>query len=279
MARATGPVNTLLGLYVAAQRAKVSLNRVRELVETEPEVSQPLNPLPLPAHATGSIDLTDVTFSYQTEGQAVLDCAQLHIEGGTKMAITGPSGGGKSTLIDLLMRHFDPDAGQIRMDGVDLKDLDIGQLRSQIGIVEQDATIIAGTITENIAYARPGASTEEIEGAARAARIDSHISSLPKGYDTVLETGGEILSGGQRQRIAIARALLRDPLVLILDEATSSVDTSTAREIIETVDDLFGDRTRIIVSHHSQPLEGADRIVELRDGQFLPLDRKEAVAE
>ena len=279
MARATGPVNTLLGLYVAAQRAKVSLNRVRELVETEPEVSQPLNPLPLPAHAAGAIDLTDVTFSYQTEGQAVLDCAQLHIEGGTKMAITGPSGGGKSTLIDLLMRHFDPDTGQIRMDGVDLKDLDIGQLRSQIGIVEQDATIIAGTITENIAYARPGASTEEIEGAARAVRIDSHISSLPKGYDTVLETGGEILSGGQRQRIAIARALLRDPLVLILDEATSSVDTSTAREIIETVDDLFGDRTRIIVSHHSQPLEGADRIVELRDGQFLPLDRKEAVAE
>lgn len=279
MARATGPVNTLLGLYVAAQRARVSLDRVRELVETAPEVSQPSKPRSLPSDAAGTIDLMDVSFSYQPTGHPVLDRARLHIEGGTKIGITGPSGGGKSTLVDLLMRHFDPDAGRIRMDGIDLRDLDLGQLRSQISIVEQDATIIAGTIAENIGYARPSASREEIERVAKAARIDGHISSLPKGYDTVLETGGETLSGGQRQRIAIARALLRDPLVLILDEATSSVDTTTAKEIIETVDALFGGRTRIIVSHHALPLEGADLIVELRDGRFSRLDRNQAVAE
>jgi len=276
LARATGPVNTLLGLYVAARRAKVSLDRVRELIETAPEVTQPPVPQSLPPDGTGVIDLSDVDFSYEPAGPPVLDAAQLHIEGGAKVGITGPSGGGKSTLIDLLIRHFDPDRGQIMLDGVDLKNLDLDELRSKVCIVEQDATIIAGTMAENIAYARPDAERTEIEGAAAAARIDDHIKTLESGYDTALESRGETLSGGQRQRIAIARALLRNPLVLILDEATSSVDADTAAEIIDTVDNLFGEKTRIIVSHHQGALKGADRIWELRNGRFYDPGRDDA---
>lgn len=274
MARATGPVNTLLGLYVAAQRARVSLDRVRELTELKAEVTSSAEPSALPPTGNGSIDLIDVTFSYGPNDGQVLKGANFHIEGGAKVGIAGPSGGGKTTLIDLLMRHFDPDEGRVLLDGIDLRALDLHELRRRVSVVEQDATIVSGTIAENIAYARPNASRSEIEHAATAARIKDYIDGLPDGYDTLLEVGGGVMSGGQRQRIAIARALLQDPLILILDEATSSVDTETAVAIIQTVDTLFSDRTRIVVSHHEEPLADTDVVAELRNGQLHLLNSK-----
>ncbi len=272
MARATGPVNTLLGLYVAIQRARVSLVRVRELTLATPEVSSPGQPRNLPGGAKGTIDIKAVKFSYGADGPAVLDGASLEIEGGAKVGVVGASGAGKTTLIDLLHRHFDPDSGSIQLDGVELAELELAELRRRVAVVAQDAAIIPGTVADNIAYGRPGTPRERIEAAARAARIDDEVRAMDKGYDTQLVAGGDALSGGQRQRLAIARAILQDPLVLILDEATAAVDRTTASRIVETVDDLFGGRTRIVISHHPEPLAGADMIVEIRNGELHVFD-------
>jgi ATP-binding cassette, subfamily B, bacterial len=271
LARATGPVNTLLGLYVALQRARVSLDRVRELVDAEPEVTSPDVPTALPSDADGSIELQAVCFAYDDPTAPVLRDATLKISGGTKVGIGGPSGAGKTTLIDLILRYFDPEQGHILLDGVDLKDMDLKELRRRVVVVEQDTSIITGTVAENIAYGCPTASEAQIIEAARAAQIHNDIESQEKGYATLLRTGGDTLSGGQRQRIALARALLQDPLVLILDEATASIDATTATEITRTVDALFGDRTRIVISHHPIALEGADQKVELVDGSLVPV--------
>jgi ATP-binding cassette subfamily B protein len=269
LARATGPVNTLLGLYVGLQRARVSLDRVRELMDAIPEVSSPATPISLPREANGTVELKTITFAFTASGAKVFDGATLNIQGGHKIGITGPSGVGKTTLIDLLLRHYDPDHGSLHLDGVNLTDLDLLELRSRVVVVAQDTVIVAGTIAENIAYACPEATDEQIVQAAKSAQIDNDIQAFTDGYQTMLQTGGETLSGGQKQRLAIARALLQNPLVLILDEATASVDEDTAAEITRSVDALFGDRTRIVISHHPVALAGADQIVELVDGGFV----------
>jgi ATP-binding cassette subfamily B protein len=270
MVRATGPVNTLLGLYVGLQRARVSLDRVRELMDAAPDIVPSENPTGLPQKANGTLKLQSVSFAYSPSETQLLDYANLTIKGGHKVGIIGPSGGGKTTLMDLILRYYDPDQGSIYLDGIDLTELDLNSLRSNIVVVEQDVAIIAGTIAQNIAYACPDASEEQIIRAAVSAQIDNDIRAMSDGYETKLQTGGGSLSGGQRQRIAIARALLQNPLILILDEATASIDAATATEIATTVDALFGDRTRIVISHHQEVLEGADQIVELVNGGFIP---------
>ena len=278
LARATGPVQTLLGLYVAMQRARVSLHRIAELMREAPAVKAPPHPLPLPTEAAGEIRFEDVSFRYRRHLPAVLAHASFVIPPGTKVGLIGASGAGKTTLIDLLHRHYDPEDGRILLDGVDLRDLDPGVLRRRIAVVAQDTVLFAGSVTDNIRYAAPDASERDVRAAAERAHVDAVVRHLPDGFETEIGERGTALSGGQHQRLAIARALLQDPLVLILDEATSAVDRETEARIIESVDAPFAGRTRIAISHRHDALEGADLIIEITDGRcsVRPAQRVEA---
>lgn len=261
--RATGPAQTLLGLYLGLQRARVSLERVGELLQQAPAVTPPAHPVPLPADARGALDIDGVDFAYAAHGPLLLRGARLHVAPGTKVALTGASGVGKSTLIDLLLRHFDPRAGHIRLDGVDLRELDPAELRRRVVVVSQEVTLFAGSLGDNLAYLRPQASLDELHAALAAARLDGLALDTPVG------SGGGGLSGGQRQRLALARALLLDPLLLILDEASSALDAATAREVAAAVDARFADRTRLVIAHRLDTVGAVDAVVELRDGRLV----------
>jgi ATP-binding cassette subfamily B protein len=265
---ATGPVHSLLGIYVGFMRLRVSLARVMMLTDAELDVEAPAKARPLPENAKGAISIDGVKFSYPGSDEAVLENANLDVPAGAKIGIIGASGAGKTTLIDLLHRHFDPGEGSIALDGVDLRSLDPAHLRRRVAVVAQDVVLFRGSIADNIRYGRPDATNDDVRDAANRAQIDDFITGLPQGYDTTVGERGARLSGGQRQRLAIARALLQDPLVLILDEATSAVDQETEARLIEAVDDLFGKRTRLVISHRPEALVGADRIVEIADGGF-----------
>ncbi len=272
LGRAAGPVQTILGLYVALARARVSLARVRELTFARPAVEPPARPRALPPTAGGEIRFEQVTFSYPDSGeQPQLDRMDLLIPAGAGVGVVGPSGTGKTTLIDLLARHYDPDAGRILLDGVDLRALDLDMLRERIAVVAQDTALLPGTIAENIRYACPQASDAAVRKAADRAEVASFARDMPRGLDTQVGARGLALSGGQRQRIAIARALLLDPLVIVLDEATSSVDRRTEARIIEAVHELFAGRTRIIVSHRREALAGLDAVLTLSGGVSAPV--------
>jgi ATP-binding cassette, subfamily B, bacterial len=203
----------------------------------------------------------------------VLQDADLAIAPGEKVGLIGLSGAGKTTLIDLLQRHYDPAAGRILLDDVDLRDLDLAELRRGIAVVAQDTVLLKGSLLDNLRYAAPDASESAIRAAARRAEVDAFASMLPQGYASDVGTAGSTLSGGERQRIAIARALLQDPLVLVLDEATSAVDQATEARIIKAVDQLFGDRTRLVISHRPATLRGVDRLIELADGRLIERPR------
>ena len=260
---AVGPVQSLLGLYVAIQRMTVSLGRVMELRGEEPTVLTPVAPRPMPT--SGELRFDDVHFSHPGR-PSTLRGIEARIPYGLKVALSGGSGVGKSTLIDLLQRHHDPQSGRVLLGEVDLRELDLFQLRRRIAVVSQDIVLFRGSLADNLAYAVPDASREAIADVARLAQLDSLIASLPEGLDSPLGERGQQLSGGQKQRIAIARALLQDPLILVLDEATSAVDEATEREVIEAIDRLFVGRTRILISHRPSTLADADLRFELLDG-------------
>jgi len=269
---ATGPVHSLLGIYVGFMRLRVSLARVMTLTDAAPDVVAPLQALPLPQNAAGAVCIDHVRFAYPGGEGAVLDGASLEIPAGAKLGLIGESGAGKTTLMDLLHRHFDPQSGSITLDGVDLRALDPAELRRRVAVVAQDIVLFRGSIADNIRYAAPEASDDAVRNAARRAQIDDFIDGLPQGYDTPIGERGARLSGGQRQRLAIARALLQDPLVLILDEATSAVDRDAEARLISAVDTLFAGRTRIVISHRGEALAGADKVFEIKDGTFRPTD-------
>ncbi|MBH2035102.1 MAG: ABC transporter ATP-binding protein [Pseudomonadales bacterium] len=260
---AVGPVQSLLGLYVAIQRMTVSLGRVMELRGEEPTVLTPHSPKPMPA--SGELRFDNVHFSHPGR-PTTLRGIEARIPYGLKVALSGGSGVGKSTLIDLLQRHHDPQSGRVLLGDVDLRELDLFQLRRRIAVVSQDIVLFRGSLADNLAYAVPDASREAIAEVARLAQLDSLIASLPEGLDSPLGERGQQLSGGQKQRMAIARALLQDPLILVLDEATSAVDEATEREVIEAIDHLFAGRTRILISHRPSTLADADLRFELLDG-------------
>ncbi|MFZ5959979.1 ABC transporter ATP-binding protein [Pseudomonas knackmussii] len=261
---AIGPVQSLLGLYVALQRMTVSLGRVMELRGEAPGVVSPAQPKAMPN--VGELRLDNLGFSHVGRHQPVLREVNAVIPAGRKVALSGPSGVGKSTLIDLLQRFYDPDQGRILLDGVDLRELDLLQLRRRIAVVSQELVLFRGSLADNLSYAAPHVTRVDIERVAALAQLDSLIASLPEGLDSPLGERGQQLSGGQKQRIAIARALLQDPLILVLDEATSQVDESTEREVIAAIDRLFAGRTRILISHRTSTLAEADLRLELQDG-------------
>ncbi|MDR6608688.1 ABC transporter ATP-binding protein [Pseudomonas synxantha] len=260
---AVGPVQSLLGLYVAIQRMTVSLGRVMELRGEQPTVSTPARPRSMPNG--GDLWFDNVHFAHPGR-QSTLRGIEARIPYGLKVALSGGSGVGKSTLIDLLQRHHDPQSGRVLLGDVDVRELDLFQLRRRIAIVSQDIVLFRGSLADNLAYAVPDASREAIAEVARLAQLDSLIESLPEGLDSPLGERGQQLSGGQKQRIAIARALLQDPLILVLDEATSAVDEATEREVIDAIDRLFAGRTRILISHRPSTLADADLRFELLDG-------------
>ena len=264
---AVGPVQSLLGLYVALQRMTVSLGRVMELKREPAQVSQPAQPRALPAGA-GDLCFENLWFGHDERAQSVLRGINAQIPGGLKVAISGVSGVGKSTLLDLLQRFYDPDQGCIRLHGIDLRELDLLALRRRIAVVSQDIVLFRGSLADNLSYSAPHVSREEIEKVAQLAQLDSLIESMPLGLDSQLGERGQQLSGGQKQRIAIARALLQDPLILVLDEATSAVDEATEREVIAAIDQLFMGRTRILISHRPSTLAQAELRFELHDGQL-----------
>ncbi|MEY1662820.1 ABC transporter ATP-binding protein [Isoalcanivorax beigongshangi] len=270
-----GPAQSLLGLYVAIQRMTVSLGRVRELALAEPEVTLPPQPQPLPPPG-GRLVLEAVSFQHPDRPQ-ILDRVSLALEPGSKTLLTGPSGTGKSTLIDLLLRFYDPDHGRICYDGVDLRELDLSAWRRRVALVSQDIVLFRGSLRDNLRYAAPEASDAALAAAVAAARLDDLLASLPQGLDSPLAERGQQLSGGQRQRIAIARALLQAPDILLLDEATSAVDRDTEAAIMADIDRLFGHCTRLVISHRSVAGMTPDQQWHLVDGRIAEGVRDDAV--
>lgn len=265
---ATGPVQTLLGLYLGWRRARVSLERVRDLTG-EQAVARPGVGIPVPPGLPGEIRFEAVCFTFPGSGERILDTADCRIPAGAKVGVQGPSGAGKTTLTDLLLRHYEPEAGELFIDGRPIAGFDLRDWRRHIAVVAQDVVLFGGSIADNIRYVRPAATREEVEAAARAAGLDKFIATLPEGIDTAIGERGSRLSGGERQRLAIARALLQRPLIVILDEATSAVDPETERQVLTAVDRHFAGVTRFVVSHREAPLGDADYLLTLSAGKLL----------
>ncbi len=262
-------VGALTSLFSSYQETVGAARRVFELLETPPAVANPAAPRPLPAPVRGKMTLEGVSFRYQPGLPLALERVSLTLAPGEVVALVGPSGAGKTTLANLLPRFWDVTAGRITLDGVDVGDLSLADLRRTIGIVPQEPALFSGTVAENIAYGRPDAAPGEIEAAARAAHAHEFIERLPQGYATLVGDRGVKLSGGQRQRVAIARALLKDPAVLILDEATSSLDTESERLIEEALERLLLGRTTLIIAHRLSTVRRADRLVVLDRGRVV----------
>ena len=265
---ATGPVQTLLGIYLGWQRMRVSLTRVQAL--TAMEAGQRTGSgKPVPPGLAGEIRFDRLSFRYPEEAEAVLEEATVCIPAGSKVGVYGPSGMGKTTLADLLLRHFQPDRGCIRIDGLDIAGLDLRDWRRHVAVVAQDVVLFRGSIADNVRYNRPEAKLPEVMQAVRAAGLEQFIAALPEGIDTAIGERGARLSGGERQRLAIARALLQQPVLVILDEATSAVDQETEQQVMDAVDRLFHGVTRIVISHRESPLLNADYLLTIRQGRLL----------
>jgi ATP-binding cassette subfamily B protein len=260
----------LTEMWGEIQRAAGAMERLSELLQAQPVIRAPERPLELPARVQGNIRFDNVTFHYPSRPlQAALDNFTLEVSPGETIAFVGPSGAGKSTTFQLLLRFYDPDSGNVLIDGKRLADLRPQDVRSQIGLVPQETVLFGATARENIRYGRPSASNAEIEAAAVAAAADEFLRKLPQGYDTFLGERGTRLSGGQRQRIALARAILKDPPILLLDEATSSLDAESERLVQSALEKLMQGRTTIIIAHRLATVLKADRIIVMDHGRKI----------
>lgn len=272
IARFYARVESMIRMAASTQRAAASAQRIFEVLDRVPSVPEPARPIH-PGRLTGQIELAGVRFKYGS--REVLHGLDLSVRPGEMIGLVGPSGAGKSTLINLVCRFYDVAAGAILVDGTDVRSFPVEEYRKNIGLVLQEPFLFFGTVAENIAYGRPDATREQIVAAARAARAHDFILRLPDGYDSLVGERGQSLSGGERQRISIARALLIDPRLLILDEATSSVDTETEREIQAALEALTKGRTTIAIAHRLSTLRRADRLVVLEQGKIMEIGSHE----
>ncbi len=267
VASSVGAISEVVG---DLQRAAGAVERLFELLEMQPQIAAPASPKPLPAGMVARVALQGVTFRYPSrpETPALQDFA-LDIAPGETVALVGPSGAGKTTVFQLLLRFYDPDQGRLTLDGIDLRDLDPTDLRAEIGLVPQEPVVFSADAWENIRYGRPGASDAEVRAAAEAASAADFLDALPDGFETFLGEKGVRLSGGQRQRIAIARAILRDPRVLLLDEATSALDAESERAVQNALGGLMENRTTLVIAHRLATVMAADRIVVVDQGRIV----------
>jgi ABC-type multidrug transport system fused ATPase/permease subunit len=269
LAMLAGPMRSLGMTMGMAQRAIASGNRLFEILDREPRIQGPPEAPALPAGG-GRVELRGVTLHYEgAEEVPALEGVELEVEAGRTVALVGPSGSGKTSLVALIARLYDPTAGTVLVDGADVREVDVTSLRSEIAFVADDSFLFTASVAENIAYARPEATLEEIEAAARRAQADEFIRALPDGYETRVGERGLTLSGGQRQRVAIARALLADPRILILDDATSSVDATTEASIKAGLREAMAGRTTFIIAHRLSTVSLADEIVVLDGGRVV----------
>ena len=252
------------------QRASGAAERLAELRAEQPVILEAAQPKTLPRPLRGSVSFESVSFHYPTRPDSLaLDRFDLRIAPGETVAIVGPSGAGKTTVFNLLLRFYDPEKGTIRLDGVDIRDLRLAELRGALAIVPQEPVLFTASVADNIRYGRPEADDEEVRAAARAASALDFIEALPQGFDTDLGTRGVRLSGGQRQRIAVARALLCDPAVLLLDEATSALDAESELAVQKALDRIMHRKTTLVIAHRLATVQKADRIVVLEAGQVV----------
>jgi ATP-binding cassette, subfamily B, bacterial len=263
-----GPVQGLTGVQETVVKASAAVDEVFSILDGEDPVADAPDAID-PGRLRGEIAFEDVCFRYDQDGPMVLDGIDLHVEAGETVALVGPSGAGKTTMMALLQRFHDPTAGTVRLDGRDLRELEQRKVRQQTGMVLQESMLFRDTIANNISYGRPEATREEVVAAARAAHAHDFISALPDGYETVVGEAGSRLSAGECQRVSIARAIIKDPPVMILDEATSALDAESEALVQKAFDELLSDRTAFIIAHRLSTVVRADRILVLRDGRIL----------
>jgi ABC-type multidrug transport system fused ATPase/permease subunit len=261
------PIQELSQFYNSLQSATAALEKLSGVLQETPGVPEPAVPTP-PRNGGGAVDFVDVTFSYRRD-RVVLADLNLHIPAGQTVALVGPTGAGKSTVAKLVSRFYDPVRGTVSLDGVDLRDLSDADLRRSVVMVTQENFLFSGTIAENIAFGRPGASRDEVVAAAQAIGADGFIRELTDGYDTDIRKRGGRLSAGQRQLVAFARAFLADPDVLILDEATSSLDIPSERLVQHALRTILADRTAFVIAHRLSTVEIADRVLVVEAGRIV----------
>jgi len=267
------PVQDLASVNVEIQAAMASVHRVFEYFDLEPSVAEDRHPVSLES-VTGALEFKDVRFWYEANG-FVLDIGGLNIQPGETVAVVGPSGAGKTSLINLILRFFDPQEGSVLLDGIDIKRLRLHELRRSIGLVEQSPMLFKGTIFDNIAYSDADASTDEVVAAAQVANIAGFIESLESGYQTQVGERGVTLSGGEKQRVCLARALLKQPPILILDEATSALDSKSEQLIQQALRRVLVDKTAIIIAHRLATVRFADRILVMENGRIAASGKHE----
>ncbi|MEQ8859636.1 MAG: ABC transporter transmembrane domain-containing protein [Pseudomonadales bacterium] len=275
-----GSVGAISEVYSDLQRAAGATERLMELLHSPSALPEPAEPIPLPADGSGHLEIDDVVFRYPLRPEAtVLDHVSFRVAPGEMVAIVGPSGAGKSTLFDLMQRFYDPVAGSIRLDGIDLRELALTELRARIGYVPQEPVMFAGSVGDNLRYGMPEASDDEVFEALRLAHADSFVRALPAGLDTAVGEGGSGLSGGQKQRLAIARALLPQPRLLLLDEATSALDAESEQRIRDSIQALKGRCSIVAIAHRLSTVRQADRILVLDGGRLLASGNHDALMQ
>jgi ABC-type multidrug transport system fused ATPase/permease subunit len=262
------PARRMSGVFNYLQRASAASDRIAELLDRTTQLKSPENPKRLPSRL-GDICFHDISFSYRPS-ELVLNSVNLEVKRGETIAIVGPNGCGKSTLMNLVPRFYDPTVGTVTIDGIDLRDVRLADLRQRIGVVTQETLLFDDTVLNNIRYGTPEATEAEVVEAAKQAHAHKFVSStLAEGYQTICGPSGNRLSGGQRQRLALARAILRDPEILILDEATSQIDVESERLIHEVLERFVKGRTAFMITHRPQTLVLADRIVVMDEGRIV----------